>query len=557
MSLPVLLAKDPQELAELSHKFRQSMVDPLVERQCLESALYNITTNHPFLGTLLQCLSIEYTHHMPTCGVGWDVNAKKWSLAINPPLFCLIWDGKQREAIMLHEILHLTHAHPMRFSFQASIAPGILMLYNMAMDMAINQMLSNLPTGCAHCPPTEELDNGAQCLNVHCPGKGIFVSEYYDIDKNGAKVPWEYNKPFETYFEKLARRLTSVEECPQCDGSGEVDAPPQSGQGDQQGEGDGEGDQDGDGQGEGQGEGQGNGQGQGQGNGQGNSSGKGGKPSKYSQAPQQGHGKAGEGQHAPNGKEPCPCCSGKGKVQKQAGRKSIDEHKWDDAGEEKDQLDATEELIQRAMIKRSMSYDNLPGHAKELLQHIKTRRKQLDYRGMLLSAIKKHATGIDRKRTWTRPSRRYGQIAPGSKVGDLPKVLVTIDTSGSISIEELNEFLDVVDGVLKAGARKCQIALWHTDVYKVLPYKLGDRFKKEMLQSGGTDCEPWIDLMVKMRPNLTLTLTDGCYGDVNWESKVSRKTEMPQSIIIISKNGQANHPLKDMANTVTIQIPST
>ena len=546
----VQIASSPEELQEMKKQLWQTPVDPKLERQCLETALYSITNYSPFLGTLLQCLSIYYSaSEVPTLGVMFDVNSKKWTLVINPIYFCKILNVAQREAVMIHEICHITHAHPVRLIMRQGIQKQVFRIYNMAMDMAINQYISDLPKGCSHCPPIADMDNGATCMNALCPGHGIFVEDYYD-EKDGVKTPWPTNQAFEIYYEKLLQKLTDQVECPSCGGSGEVDDSPNSnGAGNTPGANPGDGPQSGD-SGEGSGEGD-----SGTSESQCASSGSGNAGNKFS--PHQSTQKAGQKPqaHDHSGKSPCPTCSGKGKVQVIKGRDTLDSHQWDATSEEKDMLDATEEIVQRAMIKRSMSYDNLPGNIKELLDLIKARRKQLDYKGLLLSAIKKHASGLDKKRTWTKPSRRYGNMAPGSKVGDMPKVDIYIDSSGSISVEELNEFLSVVDEFLKVGNRKCMIGLWHTDLYSFKGYRMGDRLKKMSLESGGTDPECVIDKAVERRADLAIVITDGCYGDVAWEKKVRNKSDIPQTIWVISKDGSENHPLKDMSNSVTVKIP--
>jgi predicted metal-dependent peptidase len=248
-------------------------------------------------------------------------------------------------------------------------------------------------------------------------------------------------------------------------------------------------DKDEDGDGDGEGDGQGDGQGGGSGKGKGKPGGK-------------GYGK------------------GPGMTE------TIDEHIWDGSAEEKDMLDATEELVKRAMIKERMDYDNLPGAFKEFLQDINVRRAELDYRSLINQAIKRHASGHTRKSTWTRVSRRFGTKAPGTKTGDLPKLQFYIDTSGSISIEEANEFLDICDNFLKAGSRKCRLNLFHTENYYSEEYRLGQRLKREDIQSGGTDLTKTLKDIHQRKGDLSIIIADGCYGDVPVEDVVIEKAEI-------------------------------
>ena len=231
---------------------------------------------------------------------------------------------------------------------------------------------------------------------------------------------------------------------------------------------------------------------------------------------------------------------------------TIDEHMWDGAAEEKDMLEATEELVKRAMVKARLSYEDLPGHIKELLEDIKARRAELNYKALILAAMKKHASGHNRKHTWTRKSKRFGNKAPGTKIGDLPRLHLALDTSGSISVEELNEFLDITDQFLRVGSRKCRLTMFHTEQYYSEEYKLGERLDRSQVQQGGTDLTATMAEIWKRKPDLSVVITDGCYGDVNVEQWMKPGQKWPQTLFIISKGGTEEHPLKRLGDTVKV-----
>jgi hypothetical protein len=55
--------------------------------------------------------------------------------------------------------------------------------------------------------------SGERCINEMCPGRGIFVEDFYDTDeKNGAKIPWKSNQTMEHYYEKLLTRFEDPDE---------------------------------------------------------------------------------------------------------------------------------------------------------------------------------------------------------------------------------------------------------------------------------------------------------------------------------------------------------
>lgn len=458
-----------------------------VQKRCLATAIFETTKTYPFLGSVLQCLNISYNHQLPTAGILFNTDAKRWDMYVNPHFFCNKLNEKQRVAVFIHELSHITHKHPLRVPF-LKISSRKRRLMNIAADMAINQFIKNLPNGCKECPPMHNGVPTAQCKNELCPGHCIMVEQYYDEDSKGQKTPWPKNHTMEHYYERLLNKFEDPN------------------------------DEDGDGEGEGEGEG-----GAGQGKGKGKAK----------------KGNAGGG--ANSGSLP----------------DTIDEHMWDGAADEKDMLDATEELVKRAMVKGRFDYDTLPGSVKELLEELKARRAELNYKALIMAAMKKHASGHNRKGTWTRKSKRFGNKAPGTKVGDLPKLNLYLDTSGSISVEELNEFLEIVDQFLKVGARKCNLSFFHTANYGHCQYKMGTKIDKSQIESGGTELTPVMQDILKKRADLSIIITDGYYGDVNVESWMRPGENYPQTLFIISKGGTESHPLVRLGDTVKVPDSST
>lgn len=456
---------------------QDEQVDPHLKKQSLQTAIYDVTKRNPFIGSIIQCLDIEYSHVIPRLGIMFDADGKKWKMMINPFYYCNQLTQDQRAAVLFHEISHVTHKHPLRVPF-LKINSNRRHLMNIAMDMVINQYIPNLPVGCNQCPPLEAQYQGEQCPNEMCPGRCILVEDYYDTNDKGKKTQWPENKTFEYYYEKLIERFKDAQQQPQG------------------GDGDGEG-----------GEG-----------------GQGGQP------------QPGDGDGMPQ---------------------EYDSHNWDSGAEESEVLDATEELVKRAVQKQGLSYDKLPQHIRELLDDIEARRAELNYRALILQAIKRNASGFDRVFSWTRKSRRFGLKAPGTKNGEMPFLSNYIDTSGSISIQEANDFLEVIDNFLKVGSRKCNLSLWHTKVYHQARYRLGDRLDRAVFQSGGTDMEDTLRAIKREDPDLAIVLTDGCYCDVDVEAWLKPNENFPQTLFIISRDGMEDHPFKDRTWSETIKIPNT
>ncbi|CAB4125330.1 VWA-like domain containing protein [uncultured Caudovirales phage] len=456
--------------AEALEAAKKEAVSVETMKQCLQTAIYEITKSHPFMGAILQIMNISYTHMLPTAGVMFNAEVKRWDLLINPHFFCNKLQTPHRRAVMLHELYHITHKHPLRIPF-IKLSPHKRQIMNIAMDMAINQYIKDLPNGCANCQPPHQ----GPCPNPDCCGKGIMLVDFYDTDeKTGKHIPWIDKREAEYYYSKLLQRFDDPDP------------------------------QDGDGEGDGSGNGQGN---------------------------------AGGG--ANSGDLP----------------QTTDVHAWDGAAEEGDMLEATEDLVKRAQVKCRFSYDELPGHIKELLEHIKSRKAELNYKQILLQAMKASLPANFRVKSWTRKSRRFGNLAPGNMNGEQPELENFIDTSGSISIEEANEFLDIVDEFLKIGARKCTLNMFHTSNYYREDYKRGQRIKREDIQSGGTCLEDSFKSIAKHRPDLAIILTDGHYSNIDETKLVGKNGQFPNVVFIISKDGTTEHPFKDRKWARTVKIP--
>src|SRR6266700_3200382 len=225
-----------------------------------------------------------------------------------------------------------------------------------------------------------------------------------------------------------------------------------------------------------------------------------------------------------------------------------DEHMWGDLSEDEKERMLTEakKIVERTIEKSSTTHSQIPDSIKDLLQNIDCEIQKLDYKGILKRIIKKSLSCADRKNTWNRPSKRYGVYSPGTEVGKLPFCMFLNDSSGSISVKEQNEYLQIMAGFLKVGGKKCTLAFWHTNLYHKQPYKLHQEIDPNVMQSGGTDVTaPMLEIQ-KTKPNLAIILTDGYYDatDVKVTSEV---------LFIISKGGNKEHPMRHVGTTIMLE----
>lgn len=420
---------------------------PIEEQEsCLADTLWKLSMEQPFFGSALQVMNIQYSQHAPTAGVGYNDSTRSYELYVGPHFFCReLKTADERKAVLLHELLHVTHGHLARHD-PAMMDSSTRRVMNIAMDMAINQYINNLPEF------------------------GVDVNKVKD-PKTGKLLKWEKLQSTEYYFAKLRKLQQEQDENGEQSGDGEGDEEQQSGEGGDKTIG---------------------------------------------------------------------------------GQKNHDEHGWE-SDNEREKLEAADDLMKRAMIKSGLGYSQLPKSIQDMLDKIKSRRAELNYKAMLLLALKASLPANVRVHSWTRKSRRFGHLSPGTTYGENPKLEIFIDTSGSISIEEANQFLDVVDEFLQVGSRECNLNLFHTVIYHSQKYRRGEKIDRSIIESGGTELTQCFEKIASKRPDLALFLTDGSYDNVDVESMTG--SIVPNTVFVISRDGTSDHPFKNRKWAHTFQIP--
>lgn len=227
----------------------------------------------------------------------------------------------------------------------------------------------------------------------------------------------------------------------------------------------------------------------------------------------------------------------------------LDEHDWDANIDEEDILEGVEDIIKRTMIKTSKNHNDIPKQFQDLLETIEKKRKVIDWKKQLKQFVKCHASGIERVATRARPNKRYDYQSPGLKIGELPKLLILLDTSGSISSIEANTFLDQVDQILKIGMRDVKLGLWNTSLYDISSYKKGKRQDiHKKVKSGGTCFEDAAKHIAKTAYDGIICLTDGYFDNT--------KTKVTCPIVFVISHGGATKLPTDYPKQKKIMLPN-
>ena len=206
---------------------------------------------------------------------------------------------------------------------------------------------------------------------------------------------------------------------------------------------------------------------------------------------------------------------------------SLDEHDWEGAKEmgkeEKEALakDIDQALRQGAILAGKMK-GNVPREVSDVLE------AKVDWREALREFVNSFCMDKDES-TWRRPNRRWidQDVYMPSLIGEsVGRIVVAIDTSGSIGGEEIGQFLGEVKKICETVRPDgIDLIYWDMDVCQ------HEKYEQDQLDNllsstkpkggGGTDPQCVVDYIKahKLKPECAVVLTDGYVGSwgKGWE----------------------------------------
>jgi predicted metal-dependent peptidase len=214
--------------------------------------------------------------------------------------------------------------------------------------------------------------------------------------------------------------------------------------------------------------------------------------------------------------------------QKDGESECLDDHGWKEAKdmteEEKEKIsNEIDQALREGAILAGRMNGNLSREIQELL------KPQVDWREALRNFVKNLMKGRD-KSTWRRPNRRFlaqGIIMPSTYSDKIGRLLVGVDTSGSIGGDILAQFLGEVKSICdEVSPDAIDLLYWDSHVAKHEVYE-GAQVKNLVSSTkpaggGGTepDCVPkYVKDKGLAKPQCTVMLTDGYFyggGCGNW-----------------------------------------
>ena len=162
------------------------------------------------------------------------------------------------------------------------------------------------------------------------------------------------------------------------------------------------------------------------------------------------------------------------------------------------------------IVHSTTQWGSISGGMVELIK--KAADGKIDYRNVL-RMFRSSILSQKRRLTRMRPSRRFGFEQMGSRYDFVTRLLIAIDTSGSVGSEELGRYFRIITTFFKYGVQEIDVLMFDCTV-QGKPIKLDEAKKNkqelEVKGRGGTNFQAPIDY-VKEYPNYDglIIITDG------------------------------------------------
>lgn len=140
---------------------------------------------------------------------------------------------------------------------------------------------------------------------------------------------------------------------------------------------------------------------------------------------------------------------------------------------------------------------------------IKKEKQKLDVKKLLKNFIEKEILSNNKYNTWFYPNRRF-KNQKGKKKEKVKKILVAIDTSYSISFENIQNFINEIYHYFDKLEDYIEIVLFNSEIYMTIKnLNKKNRKKLKNILSGGTDFQKVFDYAKKNNFSYMIMLTDG------------------------------------------------
>lgn len=230
------------------------------------------------------------------------------------------------------------------------------------------------------------------------------------------------------------------------------------------------------------------------------------------------------------------CNNMNGEGEEQNGPGSGTKHNWEvgNTPEERESGQILqEEMVANVASECERNRGTVPSGIQSLIDARKKIKPPIENWRMIFRRFYGSTIDSDIRNTRMTPSRRF-EDAPGRRFRFKAKVLVGIDTSGSVSNDEIATFFSEITNIWKNGAI-VDIAECDAQVHET--YKFTGKIPESVSGRGGTSMQPIFDYAKNRDYNLVIMMTDGFV-----ESEI--KTYKFPSIWCITKGGSTAFDIK-------------
>jgi len=201
-----------------------------------------------------------------------------------------------------------------------------------------------------------------------------------------------------------------------------------------------------------------------------------------------------------------------GKMEKVKTGKCPSTEKSDSKSSDAEKLakEVVKQAVAEAMAESSRTAGGAPAGLESIIDDL-LKKSTVNWKAVLRQFVGS-AVKCGSKSTWKRQSRRFGDTQKGKMPDRMLEVAVAIDTSGSITDEDLAEFVGEMKGILKSYKSKIHVVECGTSVDRAYDLKPHTKINSKFFGRGGGDLRPPYEYFKEKRkkPNVLVYFTD-CY----------------------------------------------
>jgi len=208
--------------------------------------------------------------------------------------------------------------------------------------------------------------------------------------------------------------------------------------------------------------------------------------------------------------------------------------KWEDIADDPIAQEFAKDIVRKSKEMCNNSYGDIHGDVVAQIDLLLKMDKPLVPWSKILRMFVASCAESSLDYTIKRISKRFN-CRPGTRKEDILEIAVAIDTSGSISDDDLRTFFNEIRWIWKNG---CKVTIYEadSDVCAVYPFK--GKFNGEVHGRGGTDLEPALIAVEKKRFDALIYFTDF------YAPEISKQYRTPTLWVLTSDMTPDQYPAK-------------